>query len=152
MNNMLAYLWGMSYTAYRLVSDTMDPRWSQLNTLAFHRGRETVHGTSRTLRMLKSQRATCFPPSQEFGPWLKYGRYSDARCGMPQDNRVEMVNILKKGSCYLSLYTQELVFLGICNYLPASGFSYAKYLRTCGRSACQGGKSFFPYEYVEDVT
>ena len=52
----------------------------------------------------------------------------------------------------MSLHTQKLVFLGVYNYLPASGFSYAKYLRTYGGLACQGGKYFFPYEYVEDLS
>ena len=58
------------------------------------------------------------------------------------DYRDETVNILKKGSCNMSLHTQKLVFLGVCNYLPASGFSYDKYLRTYGGLACQWGIFF----------
>ena len=66
---------GMSYAAYHLVSHTTDHCWSQLDTLTFRQGRETVHGTLRTLRMLKLQRTTCFPPSHELGAWLKCGRH-----------------------------------------------------------------------------
>ena len=56
----------------------------------------------------------------------------------------------KKGSSYMALCTRKLAFLDICNYLPAGGFSYAKYLRTYGWPACQAGKTFCPYKYVDD--
>ena len=49
------------------------------------------------------------------------------------------------------LYTRNLAILDICNDLPADGFSYAKYFRTYGGPACQGRKSFFPYEYVDNL-
>ena len=63
----------------------------------------------------------------------------------------EITSILKKGSRFTAIYTHKLAFLDVCNYLPAGGFSYAKYLRTYVGPACQGGKSFFPYEYVDDL-
>ena len=88
-------------------------------------------------------------------PWLRHFRtYQGAQLTLPSDggggdgdgddNGDEMVSILKKDSSYLALYTRNLATLDICNYLPASGFSYAKYFRTYGGPACQGGKSFFP--------
>ena len=67
------------------------------------------------------------------------------------DDRDKMVNMLKKGSCYMALYIRKLVFLDVCNYLPAGGFSFAKYIRTYGGPAYQGGKSFFLYQYVDDL-
>ena len=70
----------------------------------------------------------------------------------PRDRRGdEIASVLKKGSRFTAIYTHKLAFLDVCNYLPAGGFSYAKYLRTYGGIDCQGGKSFFPYEYVDDL-
>ena len=63
----------------------------------------------------------------------------------------EITCVLKKGSCFTAICTHKLAFLDVCNYLSAGGFSYAKYLRTYGGTACQCGKSFFSYEYVDDL-
>ena len=60
----------------------------------------------------------------------------------------EITSILKKSSRFTAIYTHKLAFLDVCNYLPACGFSYAEYLRTYGGPAYQGGRSFFPYGYV----
>ena len=63
----------------------------------------------------------------------------------------EITSILKKGSHSTAIYTHKLAFLDVCNYLSAGGFSCAKHLRTYGGLACQGGKSFFPYEYIDNL-
>ena len=90
-------------------------------------------------------------------PWLRHFPVYETPAPLmpagasPQDvdDRDEMVSLLKKGSCYMSLHTQKLVSLGVCNYLPASGFSYAKYLTAYGGGggggglACQGGNISF---------
>ena len=47
----------------------------------------------------------------------------------------------------MCLYTDELKFVDICNYL-APGVSYAKYLTAYG---CELGKGHFPYEYMDDL-
>ena len=92
-------------------------------------------------------------------PWLYHfwayevHEFSAAADGMlPGDRRGdEITSILKKGSRFTAIYTHNLAFLDVCNHLLAGGFSYAKYLQTYGGPACQGGKSFFPYEYVDDL-
>ena len=70
-------------------------------------------------------------------------------CGDRGGDRI--TSILKKGSRFTAIYTHKLGFLDVCNYLPAGGISYAKYLRTYGGPTCQDGRSFFSYEYVDDL-
>ena len=68
-------------------------------------------------------------------PWLRRFRayegpeLSAAAEGMsPGDRGGEETNsILKKSSRFTAIYTHKLAFLDVCNYLPAGGFSYAKY-------------------------
>ena len=66
----------------------------------------------------------------------------------------EITSILKKGNhstaIYISIYkhTHKLTFLDVCNYLP---FGCAKYLSTYKGPTCEGGKSFFPYKYVDNL-
>ena len=168
------------------------PCWSQLDTLAFRQGRETVHGTLRTLRMLKLQWTTCFPPSPELGAWLKCGRHRKVgwevcrlshsvmgittcswssttqpttvgprnclgfvtfpltRClllwcsPLPRPRTLtttEMVNIVKKGSCYVPPH-QKVGLLGRLQ-LPAS-----QWVQLCQVSkdlwrACLPGRKIF---------
>ena len=55
--------------------------------------------------------------------------------------------VIKRQNTYMCLYTDELKFVDICNYL-APGVSYAKYLTAYG---CELGKGHFPYEYMDDT-
>ena len=55
--------------------------------------------------------------------------------------------VIKRQNTYMCLYTDELKFVDICNYL-APGVSYAKYLTAYG---CELGKGHFPYEYMDDL-
>ena len=55
--------------------------------------------------------------------------------------------VIKRQNTYMCLYTDELKFVDICNYL-APGVSYAKYLTAY---ACELGKGHFPYEYMDDL-
>ena len=55
--------------------------------------------------------------------------------------------VIKRQNTYMCLYTDELKFVDICNYL-APGVSYAKYLKAYG---CELGKGHFPYEYMDDL-
>ena len=182
----------MSYAAYRLVSDTTDPCWSQLDTLDFSQCRETVHGTLRTLRMLKLQWTTCFPPSPELGAWLKCGRHwkvgwevcrlSHSMMGittcswssttqpttvghrnclgfvtfpltrcllhwcspLPRPRTLttdEMVNILKKGSCYVPPHP-KVGLLGRLQ-LPASQWVQLCQVSKDPWRACLSGRKIF---------
>ena len=63
----------------------------------------------------------------------------------------EISSVLEKATRFTAIYTHKLAFLDVCNYLPADGFSYAKYLWSYGGTVCQGGKSFFPYKYLDDL-
>ena len=71
---------------------------------------------------------------------------SDARHGLAPGCRLQGRDgeHLKKGLMLYSLHTQKLVFLGVCNYLPASGSAMPSI-------SGPGRKIFFPYEYVEDL-
>ena len=83
-----------------------------------------------------------------WGPWIfggRYGRYVT----LGQARGWDSEHPEEGSSCFTAIYTHKLAFLDVWNYLPVGGFSYAKYLRTYGGTACQGGKSFFPYEYVD---
>ena len=75
----------------------------------------------------------------------------DVRAQEGAEDQDQITSILKKGQRYTAIFTRKLAFLDVCNYLPAGGFTYAKYLRNYGGAACQAGKSFFPYEYVDDL-
>ena len=55
--------------------------------------------------------------------------------------------VIKRQNTYMCLYTDELKFVDICNYL-APGVSYAKYLTAYG---CELGKGHFPYEYMDGI-
>ena len=55
--------------------------------------------------------------------------------------------VIKRQNTYMCLYTDELKFVDICNYL-APGVSYAKYLTANG---CELGKGHFPYEYMDGI-
>ena len=55
--------------------------------------------------------------------------------------------VIKRQNTYMCLYTDELKFVDICNYL-APGVSNAKYLKAYG---CELGKGHFPYEYMDDL-
>ena len=55
--------------------------------------------------------------------------------------------VIKRQNTYMCLYTDELKFVDICNYL-APGVSYAKYLKAYG---CELQKGHFPYEYMDDL-
>ena len=55
--------------------------------------------------------------------------------------------VIKRQNTYMCIYTDELKFVDICNYL-APGVSYAKYLTAYG---CELGKGHFPYEYMDDL-
>ena len=55
--------------------------------------------------------------------------------------------VIKRQNNLMCLYTDELKFVDICNYL-APGVSYAKYLTAYG---CELGKGHFPYEYMDDL-
>ena len=55
--------------------------------------------------------------------------------------------VIKRQNTYMCLYTDELNFVDICNYL-APGVSYAKYLTAYG---CELGKGHFPYEYMDGI-
>ena len=55
--------------------------------------------------------------------------------------------VIKRQNTYMCLYTDELKFVDICNYL-APGVSYATYLTAYG---CELGKGHFPYEYMDDL-
>ena len=55
--------------------------------------------------------------------------------------------VIKRQNTYMCLYTDELKFVDICNYL-APGVSYAKYLTAYG---CELGEGHFPYEYMDDL-
>ena len=55
--------------------------------------------------------------------------------------------VIKRQNTYMCLYTDELKFVDICNYL-APGVSYAKYLKAYG---CELEKGHFPYEYMDDL-
>ena len=55
--------------------------------------------------------------------------------------------VIKRQNTYMCLYTDELKFVDICNYL-APGVSYAKYLTAYG---CELGKGHFPYEYMDSI-
>ena len=63
VDNMLACLWQVPDVACGLVLGNMVPYQSH------------VHGTLRTLRMLRSWWTTCLPWVQELRPWLKHGGY-----------------------------------------------------------------------------
>ena len=92
-------------------------------------------------------------------PWLRHFQTyegpelsADADGMSPWDRPGdEITSVLKKGSCFTAIYTHRLAFLDVRNYLPAGGFRCAKYLQTYRGTAYQGGKSFFPYEYVDDL-
>ena len=64
--------------------------------------------------------------------------------GMSPGNRGgdEITSILKKGSLFTAIYTHKLAFLDVCNYLPAGGFSYAKYLWNYGGPAARAENHF----------
>ena len=55
--------------------------------------------------------------------------------------------VIKRQNTYMCLYTDELKFLDMVNYL-APGVSYAKYLTAYG---CELQKGHFPYEYMDDL-
>ena len=55
--------------------------------------------------------------------------------------------VIKRQNNLMCLYTDELKFVDICNYL-APGVSYAKYMTAYG---CELGKGHFPYEYMDDL-
>ena len=54
---------------------------------------------------------------------------------------------IKRQNTYVCLYTDQLKFVDICNYL-APGVSYDKYLKAYG---CELQKGHFPYEYMDDL-
>ena len=51
---------------------------------------------------------------------------------------------IKRNQTYMSLQTERLRFLDICNFL-AAGSSYAGFLKAYG---CEESKGFFPYEWI----
>ena len=55
--------------------------------------------------------------------------------------------VIKRQNTYMCLYTDELKFVDICNYL-APGVSYEKYLTAYG---CELGKGHFPYECMDGI-
>ena len=55
--------------------------------------------------------------------------------------------VIKRQNTYMCLYTDELKFLDMVNFL-APGVSYAKYLTAYG---CELGKGHFPYEYMDGI-
>ena len=55
--------------------------------------------------------------------------------------------VIKRQNIYMCLYTDELKFLDMVNYL-APGVSYDKYLKAYG---CELQKGHFPYEYMDDL-
>ena len=55
--------------------------------------------------------------------------------------------VIKRQNTYMCLYTDELKFLDMVNYL-APGVSYDKYLKAYG---CELQKGHFPYEYMDDL-
>jgi G:T-mismatch repair DNA endonuclease (very short patch repair protein) len=54
---------------------------------------------------------------------------------------------IKKNNHWMSLCTERLQFLDICNYL-APGYSYSKYIEAYGASL---QKSFFPYDWMDSL-
>ena len=62
-------------------------------------------------------------------------------------NPDESLFILKKGPTHCQPLSNAHL---LCYYLPP-GYSYAKYLSTCGGTSCEGAKSYFPYEYVDSL-
>ena len=56
--------------------------------------------------------------------------------------------IIKKANQYNCIWTENLKFLDICNYL-APGFNYDSFLKAYGGSS---NKSWFPYEWFDDLS
>ena len=83
-------------------------------------------------------------------PWLRRFRVQGIEDPSEEGDN-EITSILKKGIGFMAIYAHKLTFLDVCNCLPAGGFVSAKYLSTYGVPACQGGKSFFPYKYMNDL-
>jgi len=54
---------------------------------------------------------------------------------------------IKRNNHWMSISTERLQFLDICNYL-APGYSYEKYLKAYGASL---QKSFFPYDWMDSL-
>jgi G:T-mismatch repair DNA endonuclease (very short patch repair protein) len=54
---------------------------------------------------------------------------------------------IKRNNNWMSLSTERLQFLDICNYL-APGYSYEKYIKAYGASL---QKSFFPYDWMDSL-
>ena len=58
--------------------------------------------------------------------------------------------VIKKGTNYNCIVTENLRFLDICSYL-APGFSYDSFLKAYGTSD-SATKSWFPYEWLDSLT
>ena len=56
--------------------------------------------------------------------------------------------VVKKGTSYNCIATENLRFLDVLNYL-APGYSLDSFLKAYGASAT---KSFFPYEFLDDLS
>ena len=57
------------------------------------------------------------------------------------------INTIKRCNQYIAVYTENLVFLDMFNYL-APGYSYANYLKAFLKDCAKG---FFPYEWMNDI-
>lgn len=57
------------------------------------------------------------------------------------------LQVIKRGSRFLAVYTDQLTFLDMVNFL-APGCSYAQYLKAFGAPQ---EKFFFPYEHIKSV-
>ena len=55
--------------------------------------------------------------------------------------------MIKKGSAYLTIVTDDLKFLDVTHYI-SPGFSYDKFIKAYG---IDQKKSFFPYEYLDSL-
>ena len=75
-------------------------------------------------------------------PWLR----ADVDPQEGQD-RVD-INVIKKGSAYTQIGARRFKFLDISNYL-AGGVSYSAFLKAY---KIQEAKSYFPYEWFDDVS
>lgn len=62
-----------------------------------------------------------------------------------ENDSVRMV--IKKGTSYMAIFTDEHMFLDITNYL-APGFSYSKFLAAYG---AEDRKSYWPYEWFTNL-
>jgi hypothetical protein len=57
-----------------------------------------------------------------------------------------MTKCVKRGNAYMTLPSDNILLLDVCNYLPPC--TYAKYLKAY---KCEQKKGFFPYEYMDSL-